>query len=160
MSTKFRNSEEIQKAFKNLLSFKSEKEEIEHLAYMVMYRFLSEVQELAERKKMTRKELARQVGTSASYITQLFRGNKLLNLETVAKFEKIFNITFDIRAKSIADEKSNQLEIRNIEKFLIENDQEGGVWIWKNIKTQSKNLNYFPCKETIVNKTKQINRAA
>ncbi len=99
MTTKFRNSEEIRKAFLDLLAFKSHEEEIKHHAQMIMYRFLSEIEILCEEKKMTRKELAEKVGTSASYITQLYRGNKPLNIETIAKFQKVFDVTFEIKAK-------------------------------------------------------------
>ena len=98
MTTEFRNSEEIRKAFLDLLAFKSHEEEIKHHAQMIMYRFLSEIEILCEEKKMTRKELAEKVGTSASYITQLYRGNKPLNIETIAKFQKVFDVTFEIKA--------------------------------------------------------------
>ena len=110
MNTKFQNSEEIRKAFENLLEFKTPEEELEHRAKMIMFRILSEVEKLAENRKMTRKDLAREIGTSASYITQLYRGNKLLNLSTIARFEKLFNITFSIKA--LPDKVSeNQFEI-------------------------------------------------
>ena len=98
MSTKFQNSEEIQKAFKDLLEYKTPEEELDHKAKMIMFRILSEVEKLAESRNMTHKDLAREIGTSASYITQLYRGNKLLNLSTIAKFEKAFGVTFNITA--------------------------------------------------------------
>jgi len=99
MRTKFRNSEEIRKAFQDLLAFNSYEEEIEHEAHMIMFRFLSEIEILSEEREMTQKELAQKIGTSASYLTQLYRGNKLLNLMTIAKFEKALDITFEIKAK-------------------------------------------------------------
>lgn len=99
MSTKFRNSEEIKNAFVNLLAFKSNEEEIKHKATMLMYRFLSEIEVLTEERKMTRKELAQKIGTSASFLTQLYRGSKLLNLTTIAKLEKALGITFTIKAE-------------------------------------------------------------
>lgn len=99
MSTKFQNSEEIQKAFKDLLEFKTPEEELDHRDKMFMFRILSEVEKLSESRRMTRKDLAKEIGTSASYITQLYRGNKLLNLSTIAKFEKAFGVTFTIKAQ-------------------------------------------------------------
>ena len=48
---------------------------------------------------MTRKELAQKIGTSASFLTQLYRGSKLLNLTTIAKLEKALGITFTIKAE-------------------------------------------------------------
>src|SRR5664279_5655478 len=99
MSTKFQNSEEIRKAFKDLLEFKTPEDELDHKAKMIMFRILSEVEKLAESRKMTHKDLAMEIGTSASYITQLYRGNKLLNLSTIAKFEIAFGVTFNIKAQ-------------------------------------------------------------
>jgi transcriptional regulator with XRE-family HTH domain len=106
MSTKFRNSEEIRKAFQDLFAFKSTEEEIEHKARMIMYRFLSEVEILTDERKMTRKELAQKIGTSASFLTQLYRGSKLLNLTTIAKFEKALGITFSIKAENDTESES------------------------------------------------------
>jgi len=76
----------------------SSKDELEHNTKMLMYRFLSEIERLAEEKNLNRKELAALIGTSASYITQLFRGTKILNLETIAKFQKVFDVTFKVEA--------------------------------------------------------------
>jgi transcriptional regulator with XRE-family HTH domain len=105
----FNSSEEIQKAFQDLIKKSDENVDIPFLAEMVMYRFLSEVERLTEERKMTRKELAQQIGTSASYITQLYRGNKLLNLTTIAKFEKALGITFTIKA-DVNIESENQID--------------------------------------------------
>lgn len=95
---KFNSNEEIQKAFFEAIKKSDENIDIGFLTDMIMYRFLSEVEILSEERKMTRKELAQKIGTSASYLTQLYRGNKLLNLTTIAKFEKVFDITFEIKA--------------------------------------------------------------
>jgi len=98
MSTEFQNSEEIRTAFEDLLDFNSIEEELDHRARMIMYRVLSEVEILSEKRKMTRKELAKKIGLSGSYLTQLYRGIKPLNFLTIAKFEKALGITFDIKA--------------------------------------------------------------
>jgi len=89
---------EIQESYSDALSSVDSKEELEHSTKMLMYRFLSEVERLAEEKNLNRKELASLIGTSASYITQLFRGTKIINLETIAKFQKVLNVTFKVEA--------------------------------------------------------------
>lgn len=91
-------NDRIKKDFENSFASIDSKEDLEHDARMIMYRFLSEVERIADIKGLNRKELAALIGTSASYLTQLFRGNKLINMETIAKFQKVFNITFDIKA--------------------------------------------------------------
>lgn len=128
MITKFQNSEEIRKAFLDLLSFKSYEDEIQHDSQMLMYRFLSEVEILMERNNMTKKKLAEKIGTSASYITQLYRGNKPLNMETIAKFQKVFNITFEIKANSnIEFEKGSEAANKMDPEFSYVPDEVEGL---------------------------------
>src|SRR5690625_7997401 len=87
MNTKQSNSiEEIRNEFQKLFE-KSPEEQVEHRAQMLSYIFLSEAQKVMDRKDWTRKQLADEIGTSASYLTQLFRCDRLLNFKTVAKIE-------------------------------------------------------------------------
>ena len=90
--------DDIIKAFENAFSSLEAKEDLEHDTKMIMYRFLSEVERITDEKELNRKELASLIGTSASYITQLFRGNKLINVPTIAKFQKVLDVTFEIKA--------------------------------------------------------------
>jgi transcriptional regulator with XRE-family HTH domain len=50
-------------------------------------------------KIIKNKELASKLGVSPSYITQLFNGDKLLNFTMLAKLQRVFNVTFEIKAK-------------------------------------------------------------
>lgn len=103
MSTKQSNSiEEIRKEFQKLFE-KSPEEQVEHRAQLLSYIFLSEVQKVMDRKGWTRKQLAEEIGTSASYLTQLFRGDRLLNFKTVAKIEGALNIRFEINVAESAE---------------------------------------------------------
>ena len=106
---KFKDKYNIVPEFEELFSFNSEKEEIEHEAKMMMFRFLSEVEKLNSTIK--KKELVKALDTSASYITQLFNGDKLINLKTLAKIQKAYNISFEIKAVS-------NLKIYKHEKIL------------------------------------------
>ena len=100
MNTKLIENQNIQNQFAELFSHRSENEKLEHNTQMIMFRFLSEIERMAdERGFKSRKELADAVGVTPSYLTQLFRGGKKLNLETVAKFQEALNIVFDIKAK-------------------------------------------------------------
>lgn len=85
--------------FEPILSFKNEEEELYHESRMIMFRILSEVERLCEENGMKKKDLAKAIGTSPSYVTQLFNGDKLINLETIAKLQKVFNIVFHLEAK-------------------------------------------------------------
>ena len=93
------SKKEIKKSFDDIFDNSSFQDNLEHEAQMLMFRFLSEVERIAEQRGIkNRKDLANLVGVSASYLTQLFRGNKKLNFETVAKFQKALNIVFEVKA--------------------------------------------------------------
>jgi transcriptional regulator with XRE-family HTH domain len=91
--------ENIRSEFQKLFEQSSE-EQIEHRAQMLSYIFLSEAQKTMDRKGWTRKRLAKEIGTSASYLTQLFRGDRLLNFKNVAKIEAALEIHFGVSASS------------------------------------------------------------
>lgn len=87
---------EIKQEFEDLFKFKSEKEEIDHEARMIMFRFLSEVEKIVGNDKGYKKRLSRALGVSQSYITQLFTGEKLVNLTMLAKMQKELGIKFEV----------------------------------------------------------------
>jgi plasmid maintenance system antidote protein VapI len=98
MNTKLNNMK-INPEYEALFSFGSKKEKIEHNAQMISYRILSEVEKVCEEKKIKKKALAEMVGTSRSYITQLFRGTKQVNTDIMARFEEALDISFQIKVK-------------------------------------------------------------
>ena len=101
MNTKSSNSAygEIETAFKTMLSFDNEQDQLELDAKIIMAKFLEKVQEISTQKGLKKKDLADKIGTSASYITQLYRGHKLLNLMTLAKLQRALEIEFDVAIK-------------------------------------------------------------
>mgnify|MGYP005848743837 FL=1 len=106
MSTKnLRNTKEIKNEFQKLFE-KTPEEQIEHRAHMFSLIFLSEAQKAMDRRGWTRKRLAEEIGTSASYLTQLYRGDRLLNFKTLAKIEQALDLEYQI------SEKKNQ-NVRN-----------------------------------------------
>jgi len=95
---KFKDKYNVSGDFTDLFTFRNQEEEIEHEAYMIMFRFLSELEKISSGEHpLKKKELAEKLGVSPSYITQLFNGRKLINLTTLAKIERAFNITFEIK---------------------------------------------------------------
>ncbi|MBL0065774.1 MAG: helix-turn-helix domain-containing protein [Bacteroidetes bacterium] len=79
-----------------------------------MFRFLSELERISTKKPIKKKEIAEAIGTSASFVTKLYQGDKLLNLQTIAKLQDVYNITFEITAK---DNSENYKE--EISKFIV-----------------------------------------
>lgn len=135
MNMKF-DAKKLKDAFRNLKRSPINPEDVEHESKMIMYRFLSEIEDLMEKNSMTKKDLARLIGTSPSYITQLYRGSKLLNLPTIAKLQMVFNILFNVQA--VADYRSN-------ESFL-EDDSETSKYLSKPFNSDclpSQTLKFF-----------------
>ena len=118
MNTKSSNSAhgEIETAFKTILSFDNEQDQLELEAKIIMAKFLEKIQEIAAQKGLKKKDLALKIGTSASYITQLYRGHKLLNLMTLAKFQRVLDIEFDIAIKG-SEQIKNPVKEETIEVY-------------------------------------------
>lgn len=105
MSTKFRHLQ-INPEYQALFAFKTKEEERAHEAQAMSYRILSEVEKICEDRSMTKRDLAAAVGTSASYITQLFRGAKQVNMDMMARFEDALDACFEIRIRCLEQAKA------------------------------------------------------
>ena len=118
MNTKSLNSAhgEIETAFKTILSFDNEQDQLELEAKIIMAKFLEKIQEIAAQQGLKKKDLALKIGTSASYITQLYRGHKLLNLMTLAKLQRVLDIEFDIAIKG-SEQSKNPVKEETIEVY-------------------------------------------
>ena len=99
MKSTSKGYKEIAVAFNSVLSFDNEQDQLELEAKIIMAKFLDRIQEIADQKGLKKKDLAQKIGTSASYITQLYRGHKLLNLMTLAKFQRALDIEFEVSIK-------------------------------------------------------------
>lgn len=96
-------TKEIQAKFDNLLFNESFDDKAELEAKMIMAQFLSEIEQILNDRQIKRKDLAKMIGTSASFITQLYRGNKIINLTTIAKIKLALKLTCDIKIRTQAD---------------------------------------------------------
>jgi transcriptional regulator with XRE-family HTH domain len=121
MTTKLKTNEEIKNAFDQLFGQLSEQDKLENDANLLMFRFLSIIETKCEELGWNRKQLAEKVGTSASYITQLFRGDKLINMITLAKFQKALGVEFEITEKKSYEEK--------VKEYAPVSDG-NGVWVY------------------------------
>ena len=108
MNTKLNDPQKIKEAFDQFFNSFSEEEKLESSARLLMFRFLSIIEVRCEELGWNRKQLAQKVGTSASYITQLFRGDKLINMLTLAKFQKALGLEFEIAEKKSYEETVNE----------------------------------------------------
>lgn len=93
------NDEDIKAAFGSLFENRTEQERREYAAQMLSFRYLSEIERLMQAFGMTKRRLAEMVGTSPSYITQLFRGDRLLNFDMLARMEEALSVKFTVEAR-------------------------------------------------------------
>ncbi|MBK7426268.1 MAG: helix-turn-helix transcriptional regulator [Saprospiraceae bacterium] len=84
-------------------------EKLENRASLLSLIFMSWIDNEMEKQNMSKKELALKVGTSASYITQLFRGDKKPNWNILAKMEDALGIEFSINIKSAISHNDKQV---------------------------------------------------
>jgi len=97
------STDDIRREFQKLFE-KSPDQQIEHRAQMLSLIFLGKVDEALEQKGWTKKRLADEIGVSASYLTQLFRGDRMLNFKTIAKMEQALELRFEIKEFNNRDE--------------------------------------------------------
>ena len=102
MNTKLKNE------FMKSLQFSGQEDKIEHDAKILMFKFLSIVEDEMSIRGMSKKELANLLNTSPSYVTQLFRGTKTINLLKLAQLQNLFSIEFEIQTKMKTKNSKNK----------------------------------------------------
>lgn len=126
MNTKLSNSDKVLESFNSLFADLTEEDILDNESKLIMFRFLDVIERKREQLGWTRKELAQKIGTSASYITQLMRGDKLINMNMLAKMQRALNINFEISEKSSYEEKT---------KEIVSPYSDGkGMWYWKSFQ--------------------------
>jgi len=84
---------------------------------LLMYRFLSEIDKITGERRINRKELAKLAGTSASYITQLYQGKKIINLQMLTRIKKALDIDFKIEVVSAERKTKSDIAKRPVMKI-------------------------------------------
>lgn len=92
---------------------KTLEEEVEFETSMLAMAFLSDIEKEVELKGIKRKELAEMVGTSASYITQIFRGNKTPNLKILTALGLAVGKKFHVQLVDDIQDFKNQEKAAN-----------------------------------------------
>jgi ribosome-binding protein aMBF1 (putative translation factor) len=97
----------LQKKLKDAISFKNDDEIIDFNASILSLEFTDLIEELMKNNDINKAQLARKLKTSKSYITQLFSGDKLINLKLLARIQRIFKVKFVVGTNSFPS-KSQQ----------------------------------------------------
>ncbi len=79
-----------------LIGFESDDEKLEYEKSIIQTEFMDIIDDLMYDCDKSKKELAGDLKTSSSYVTQLFNDNKKINLTLLAKFQRVFKTNFKI----------------------------------------------------------------
>ena len=125
-------SETTQEKFNKILAFNKDKEKLQFEAEMLHLNIIHSIQCLMKEKCLNKTDMAKQLGVSKGYLTQLFSGDKLLNLKTLAKIQRIFEIKFYVGHESNAIIKLKSIEKRINKPSFVRNTE---TWKKKYSKT-------------------------
>jgi len=95
-------------------------EELAFETEMIVAAFLSEIEKAADEQGIKRKELAEKIGTSASYITQIMKGNKIPNLKTLTALGLAVGRKFDVRA--VVSVQESRKDLGNVKPYKTPNE--------------------------------------
>ncbi|WP_339699136.1 helix-turn-helix transcriptional regulator [Algoriphagus aquimarinus] len=95
----------LKNEFEDLLGFNSTEDEVDFKTDLLPLQFLGLVDQRMEELGMSKKVLAEKIGTSASFITQLFRGDRKPNWNILAKMSNALNLEFKVMTEDILQEK-------------------------------------------------------
>ncbi len=98
MNTKLSKDFTIAPGFEKLFEFDTVDDANMHHAKIIMMKFLQAMEISMGKNKLNKKTLAGMLGISPSYVTQLYNGDKLINLEMIARIEQAFGIEFKVQA--------------------------------------------------------------
>jgi ribosome-binding protein aMBF1 (putative translation factor) len=88
--------ERIVSKLQEVLRFQNNDEKLDFEAEMIHLEVMNHIRLLMEKQGMNKKMLAEKLQTSKGYVSQLFSGDKIINLKLLAKLQHIFNIQFTI----------------------------------------------------------------
>lgn len=126
MKSSEKNIQNLDLAFDSL--FDNQEIDYEVEAKVLASKVLSEISTITDKKELNRKSVAKLIGTSASYLTQLYRGSKLLNFITLAKLKDKLDLDFEIKIKE--KEYSNSDISFNYGNFTREISQDSKKFSW------------------------------
>lgn len=137
LNEKYRISEE----FKHLFEGYSAEEELQLNAQNISARFISEIDRICLERQINKTRLAKDLGVTKSYITQLLRGSKLVNMMFISKIEDYLKITFDIKADAALDKSLTNERIDRFNSSIVKNakQQKRGAWVYFSVMPQIDN---------------------
>lgn len=122
----------LKNEFEDLLGFNSIEDEVDFKTDLLPLQFLGLVDQRMEELGMSKKVLAEKIGTSASFITQLFRGDRKPNWNILAKMSNTLELEFKVMTESMIQERMKE-EITDYHRRWSNTQQ------YLNLKNQKSN---------------------
>jgi len=88
--------------------------------------------------KMKNAELAKKVGVSSSFISQLFSGDKIVSLELLAKFQRVLKFKFYIESKSDIEKVEEDTNVIKMADYRLTYDT---TFMVNNFRTTLNQIN-------------------
>lgn len=95
----------IKREWDNLFKEISYEDRVASLADVLALQFLGLVDQKMEKEGISKKEMAEKIGTSASFITQLFRGDRKPNWNILAKMSMELSLDFKVLTEELFQER-------------------------------------------------------
>lgn len=109
---------------KEVFKFENDDDAVQFEAETIHLDLINEISKLMSLKNMNKAELAKALGTTKGYVSQLFSGEKLLNLKTLAKIQRIFgvklNLQFVLKCEIKKDERIKDAKPEKFKKKMPE----------------------------------------
>lgn len=102
----------IQTGWSKVLNEITEEESLEIKASVLALQFLGLVDKKMKDTGLTKKEMADSIGTSSSFLTQLFRGDRKPSWEILAKMSLVLGLEFKVVSE---EPKVKKPKFRNVE---------------------------------------------
>lgn len=88
----------VKAAFARVLNDFTGEELLEMEALAIGHAYLSEAQRIMDERDMLRKDLAEKMKVSASFLTQLFRGDRPVSDYHKAQLQRVLGVRFEVQA--------------------------------------------------------------
>lgn len=111
---------------------------------LVSMRIMKQVEELMDSLELNKKQLAKELGFSQAHITNLFIGNKNVNMKFISRIEKRFNVIVDIKIQAKDFVKKSQDNSVHIIQFNLNNVSTGDK-ICGTVNNQSQFIRMSHC---------------
>lgn len=110
-------NQQIQKKLDKALRFKNQEEAELFECEKIQLDIIAQLQDYMTLNNISKSDIAKSLNTSKSFITQLFSGDKLLNLKTLAKLQRRFNIKFITSLVDVKTKRNFSKEDKKIDSY-------------------------------------------